>query len=127
MAIPQNYQNSNVVRFTSHFLSSRYRVLIKKNSQVYTDMNQALLRDGLLARSFGSEQTSLHVENLLKTRLGNLSICYGGSSGCFFLRNDALGHTHVPVLLDYYAVYAPLVIRQYYCSFTHYIHHALPC
>lgn len=77
-------------------------------------MNEALLRDGLLACSFGSEHASLHIENLLKRRLSSLSVCYDGSSGCFFLRNDALGHTHVPVLLDYYAAFAPLVIGQYY-------------
>lgn len=77
-------------------------------------MNQALLRDGLLARSFGADQASLHFENLLNTSLNNLSVCYDGSSGCFFLRNDALGHTHVPVLLDYYAAFAPLIIGQYY-------------
>ncbi|EIM80486.1 uncharacterized protein STEHIDRAFT_162901 [Stereum hirsutum FP-91666 SS1] len=93
MAIPQHYQNYKVV---------------------YERMNQALLRDGLLARSFGAEQASLHFENLLNTPLHNLSVCYDGSSGCFFLRNDALGHTHVPVLLDYYAAFAPLVIGQYY-------------
>lgn len=112
MAIPQHYQNFKVVRFV--FETPPATFIYRLYIQVYEHMNQALLRDGLLARSFGAEQASLHFENLLNTSLNNLSVCYDGSSGCFFLRNDALGHTHVPVLLDYYAAFAPLVIGQYY-------------
>lgn len=112
MAIPQHYQNYKVVRLAPDL--SSITILDRIHCQVYERMNQALLRDGLLARSFGAEQASLHFENLLNTPLNNLSVCYDGSSGCFFLRNDALGHTHVPVLLDYYAAFAPLVIGQYY-------------
>lgn len=69
-------------------------------------VGDTMLQHGILSTVFGREGVHLHVQDLFKTRFGNLLIKYDGQTRCFFLDEHSLGH-HRPICLDFASVKRP--------------------
>ncbi|EIM80483.1 uncharacterized protein STEHIDRAFT_162898 [Stereum hirsutum FP-91666 SS1] len=77
-------------------------------------MAAALLTDGYVARTFGTNTARQHFRDYLKRDIESLDVYYDGQGRCYFLKANSLGYPHPTIRLDHYAEAPHLIVTQFY-------------